>query len=161
MLSSSPINEKVPVCFLLAFHRWRQELPLPPSLALPQPFSDLFYPTSIPIPDHFATTNVFGWVPISHYRSSFVPTFCQPVFWLLGHHDFTCKEFMIGCSHHFKTLLSWILRIGLPWVVWYSANWHYNDMWCSKYNNTWHSRGIQRQRHMVFTWYSNDTHLLL
>ena len=42
MLSSSPINEKVPVCFLLAFHRWRQERPLPPSLALPQPFSDIF-----------------------------------------------------------------------------------------------------------------------
>ena len=39
---SAPINDKVPVHFLLAFHRWKQERPLPPSLAHPRPFSGLF-----------------------------------------------------------------------------------------------------------------------
>ena len=107
-------------------------------------FKIFFSPTSFPLPNHFATTKVFGWVAIWHYRSPLVPTYYQPAFWLLGHHDFACKDQLLWFHVRTTSRLYWVISSeGLPWVIWHSGNWQYNDMWCS--------RGIQRQRHMVFT----------
>ena len=100
-------------------------------------FQIFFYPTSFPIPDHFTTTKVFCWAPILHYIYPVVPSYYQPVLWLLGHHGFTCKEFCF--SDRMLTPLQYFIELDPPNRI------------ALRYMILWK---LTIQRHVVFTWYS-------